>query len=47
MKAIFTSKQGHRVVIEPLKGQTEDELRKKAEKIMKYQGIYSKLNIEP
>jgi len=45
MKAVFTSRQGHRVVIEPLKGQTEQELRKKAEKIMKFQSIYSEITI--
>jgi hypothetical protein len=46
MKAVFTSKQGHKVIVEPLKKQTEEELRKKAEKIMKFQSINAKLIIE-
>jgi len=46
MKAIFTSKQGHRVIVEPIEGQTEEQLRKKALQIMKKRNIDSELIIE-
>jgi hypothetical protein len=46
MKAIFTSKKGHRITVEPIKGQTEEQLRKKALQIMKKRGIESELVIE-
>jgi len=46
MKAVFTSKQGHRVTVEPMNKQTEEELIKKTRQIMKKRGIESELIIE-
>jgi hypothetical protein len=46
MKAYFTDKKGSRVIVEPVEKQTEDELRKKCEQIMRKRGIESKLTIE-
>jgi len=46
MKAVFISKQGHRVIVEPMEGQTEEQLRKKALQIMKKRNINSELTIE-
>ncbi len=46
MRAIFTSKQGHKVIVEPMEGQTEEQLRKKALQIMKKRNINSELTIE-
>tara|TARA_R110002126_G_scaffold225537_1_gene370414 strand:+ start:523 stop:666 length:144 start_codon:yes stop_codon:yes gene_type:complete len=46
MKAIFTSKQGHRVTVEPMKKQSEEQLLKKAKQIMAKRGITSKIIIE-
>jgi len=46
MIAIFTSKQGHRVIVEPMEGQTEQQLRKKALQIMKKRNINSELIIQ-
>jgi len=45
MKAVFTSKQSHRVIIEPMKKQTEEQLRKKALQVMRKRGIDSELII--
>jgi len=46
MRAVFTSKQGHKVIIEPLENQSEEQLRKKALQIMRKRNINSELNIE-
>ena len=46
MRAIFTSKQGHKVIVEPLEKQTEEQLRKKAQQIMRKRNINSELTIE-
>ncbi len=46
MKAVFTSKQGHRVTVEPMEKQTEEQLIKKARQIMRKRGIESELTIE-
>jgi len=46
MRAIFTSKQGHRVIVEPLEKQSEEQLRKKALQIMRKRNIDSELTIE-
>ena len=46
MKAVFTSKQGHKVIVEPMEGQTEEQLRKKALQIMRKRNIDSELIIE-
>ena len=46
MKAVFASKQGHRVTVEPMNKQTEEELIKKTSQIMKKRGIETELTIE-
>jgi len=46
MKAVFISKQGHRVTVEPMNKQTEEQLRKKALQIMRKRNIDSELTIE-
>ena len=46
MKAVFTSKQGHKVIVEPLENQSEEQLRKKALQIMRKRNIDSELIIE-
>jgi hypothetical protein len=46
MKATFIDKFGHKVILEPLEKQTEAQLRKKAEQIMRKRNIKSELKIE-
>ena len=46
MKAIFTDRFGHKVIIEPLEKQTEEQLIKKAQQVMRKRGIKSELKIE-
>ena len=45
MKAIFTSKQGFKVIVEPMEKQTEEELIKKVQQIMRKRGIVSDIEI--
>ncbi len=44
MKAIFHTKQ-HRVIVEPLEGQSKEQLRKKVAQIMRKRNIKAKIEI--
>lgn len=45
MKAIFTSKLGHRVIVEPMNNQTEQQLIKKTKQIMRKRNIETEIEI--